>query len=402
MEPKLIRFRDLFVLCILTCLIFLIFLQPTVSQNVIGQAEVIPKSNIGAISSIHISSDPISINGDTEFNTTASQLGWLGNGTSTSPYVIEGIRFNNETVPLVAIYNTRVHFVFQINEFHVIPSAVEGSWLYLFNVSNGVIHDNLFTGAATGIELDDSFDVNITSNQISDSRYSGISLKHSHNIRISDNSIQGSAYAGIFLGSTSWSDISQNTITDSVGDVGRWGYGIRIIDSYQNRIAHNFVKKNRGDGLSILGSFDTTLDQNRVDAQLERGIHITGGSDRINLTGNLVLNNQYSGISLWEAADNFIFNNTVFNNGWDGLWLRQALNTVIRNCTFINNKVYGVSLHWEGNENNLIQWSNFIANTWRESTATYAQITNGGVNTTFRYNYYSHIWQWLRCIWNEI
>ncbi|MFX0065807.1 MAG: hypothetical protein ACFFC7_26840, partial [Candidatus Hermodarchaeota archaeon] len=87
---------------------------------------------------------PIYINGNEDFKTTAQSEGWLGNGSLTNPYLIEGLNITTPSyAESVVIRNTNVYF-------QVINCLIESyfklywySGIYFDNVSNAIISNNI-------------------------------------------------------------------------------------------------------------------------------------------------------------------------------------------------------------------------------------------------------------------
>lgn len=66
-------------------------------------------NNFSHLSLEYIEHSPISINGNAEFNATAASEGWLGNGTSSNPYVIDGLNITGpSTSPLIDIHHDMI------------------------------------------------------------------------------------------------------------------------------------------------------------------------------------------------------------------------------------------------------------------------------------------------------
>ena len=58
---------------------------------------------------------PIAIDGDINFSDTASAEGWLGDGSSGNPYIIDGLDIDSNGTGghCISINNTRVNFTIQ-------------------------------------------------------------------------------------------------------------------------------------------------------------------------------------------------------------------------------------------------------------------------------------------------
>jgi parallel beta-helix repeat protein len=157
----------------------------------------------------------IDIDGDFEFRMVALARGWEGDGSITTPYVIEGYSFMNSTSTLVNIRNTAVHFIFQHNWLDGISQTYTG--IYLQNVTQGVIYANNISNCYWGIYLAVAFQNTIESNLILQNDESGILMYKSGNNSIFNNTIVENANLGILMdtnetqnNSIYWNDFVSN------------------------------------------------------------------------------------------------------------------------------------------------------------------------------------------------
>lgn len=100
-------------------------------------------------------SELIEINGNVDFDQQATTKGWPGNGTATSPYIIDGYSYNlggslDEAGAL--IQNTDRHFIMRNCYWHAPKAWSENSGGFKFvNVTNGHIESSLVIGAPEGL-----------------------------------------------------------------------------------------------------------------------------------------------------------------------------------------------------------------------------------------------------------
>lgn len=70
-------------------------------------------------------------------------------------------------------------------------------------------------------------------------------------------------------------------------------------------------------------------------------------SPNINVTGNIIVNNQ-DGIDLWSSGGSTVIGNMIINNSRYGIWLDYSSSNIFRNNTIAGNRynfyVYAVSL----------------------------------------------------------
>ncbi len=367
-------------------------------------------------SRIHSDSDiqftphsPIIIDGNAEFNDAANAEGWSGNGSKSSPYVIEGLEITaTGTEALVEIKNTNVHFKLFNNIFEGNSETIDV--IVLRSVSNGTILNNVvknchFSGISLfrstyneilgnnilecgkaprstvelwpdigGIYLQLSDTNNITNNVVKKNHVFGISLSRSSNNFISKNNLSQQFYAIGILDISYLNVISENMI------VGNTHAGVCF---YQGLPYNNLVKDNvfdsNSEGLWLTGHNNTAS----YNIFYENPIAITLGMDipgnppfatECNITNNLVYNNSLA-IFLQFATDNNIFHNSIFTNNGYGIDItNNSSNNTIKWNDFIKNNVGGSSQANDNGKNN-----EFASNYWWTSS-TKAYSINGETN----------------------
>ena len=100
-----------------------------------------------------------------------------GEGTKGNPYIIEGLNITGSTGILLLIEDTTVYFRIQNNIINGVTGASDG--IYLSNVTNGLIKNNIVTNCKVGIQLSSAEHLIITGNTVSYCLFTGISL-HDH------------------------------------------------------------------------------------------------------------------------------------------------------------------------------------------------------------------------------
>ncbi|MFW9929912.1 MAG: right-handed parallel beta-helix repeat-containing protein, partial [Candidatus Thorarchaeota archaeon] len=112
----------------------------------------------------------IVINGNSNFNTTAYNEGWPGNGSFINPYIINGLNITGQmsgSYSQIEIHNTNVYF--QITNCLLKDGYLYG--IYLEYVTNGLIANNtITTNGAYSIYLDHSWNNTFSGNLISDNK----------------------------------------------------------------------------------------------------------------------------------------------------------------------------------------------------------------------------------------
>jgi parallel beta-helix repeat protein len=157
---------------------------------------------------------PIYISGDADFATQAGIEGWLGNGTSGSPYIIEGYDIDGSVDwYCIFIEMTTVHFVVRNCYLH---SPMDDLGIYLSMVQNGNLYNNtLMTRYLVGIEIDESNNITVDNNIFSKCMF-GIYLWYSSGNTIARNTVFSSSDTGIYFDSSSGNIIYHNNMIDNI------------------------------------------------------------------------------------------------------------------------------------------------------------------------------------------
>ena len=223
------------------------------------------------------SHSPINIDGNANFSTTATNEGWPGDGSNSSPYVIANYSIEAGGVSGIRIANVDVYFI--IENVHVNGST------------------NFQVGA---FQLTRTQNGHIINSNSSDGYY-GIHLVESNN-----NSLTG------------------NLVTSNDRD------GIHLHDSSNNNLTGNSATSNDRDGFHMFGSSNNILSGNTATQNREDGFHLHASSNYNILSGNTLTSNHY-GINLGSSIknnslsgnilalnfENNALDNTDGSNTWD-------------------------------------------------------------------------------------
>lgn len=203
--------------------------------------------------------DLIFIDGNANFSLTAAQEGWIGDGTPTNPFLIQGLKvtYSNQLPfkvggpgTLITIKNVDVHFKIKDNQIvgiptpYVIQPVLTG--ILFVNVSNGEIINDFFVNC-TGIHLSSTYSVNITNNMLISELCpvysSGIDLYFSNHTDIVNNTIVNNIGFGIFSTYSNNNRIIGNTIKNANGVILADSQNITVI-------SNNFIGNNLDDSSS--------------------------------------------------------------------------------------------------------------------------------------------------------
>lgn len=168
--------------------------------------------------------DPIYISGNEDF--TIENGVTSGDGTSSSPYIIESLTIPVESGHGIYIGNTDAYFI--IRDVEVVGSGIAATWgIGLSGLSNGSILNCNLQNHYGSISADNSWDVVVGLNTLDCFNHSGIHLMRCGRWQISGNVIESSveSWRGISVSDTTQVTISNNSITHIRND-NELGFGI--------------------------------------------------------------------------------------------------------------------------------------------------------------------------------
>lgn len=255
--------------------------------------------------------DPIRIDSNNDFD--ANHGVNSGSGTKFDPWIIEnwGINGSNKGY-CIYIGNTTDYFVVRNCYLHNASgdSNVEyssNSGIYLYNVENGTINNNI-----------------LCFNQ----RY------------------------GVHLHSS-----SQNSIYNNTAKNNHWGISLNS-GSNSNTIYNNTVHSNEELGISLFRFCQSNNIFNNIAWKNEKGIYVYL-SDQNNIFTNNIYSNEV-GIHLRESNEHNISNNIITLNKYYGIYLESSNNNIITNSTLTGNNNVGIYL-FNSNTNAILE-NNFSLN----------------------------------------
>lgn len=268
--------------------------------------------------------DPIYIVGNSGFVLE----GWSGNGTKSSPYIIESLEIVSEGT-CITIRNSDAHFIIR-NCTLSSPILGVGTGVFLTVVDNGVVENCTISSLETGIETYLTNDCIITNNTIINCRSHGLDLSKDFNCTINDNMVMDHSGYGLYVGLQEFSHIENNSISHCEE------MGFALVSSIDTTIVENKIEESGRFGLYIAGSSNCTFTNNT----LENGGYGVGWNNEAhwinNFSGNVI-----NGKSLGY----FIRTNNIEIDGsqFGQVFLVDCFNVSLRSGVFFNASV-GVSL----------------------------------------------------------
>jgi parallel beta-helix repeat protein len=225
--------------------------------------------------------DYIEIDGDVNFSATALLEGWPGDGSSENPYIIDGLDIEVGGVNRISISNTRVSFTISncdlTGGFN--GPRVGGAGIYLENVTNGELVNNIFFTLMDGIVLYGSSSNTVFNNTFTEGLYN-IVLDYSDYNTVANNTCTNGV--GISLRFSDYNTVANNTCNNN-------GEGIYLESSDYNTVANNNCSSNGNNGISLESSDYNTV-ANNICNNNRIGIYLDDESDF-----NTVENNTFSG-----------------------------------------------------------------------------------------------------------
>jgi parallel beta-helix repeat protein len=232
--------------------------------------------------------DPILINGDSEFNSTAQAEGWLGNGTTSDPFVISGLEILTDAESAISITGTTAYFV--IRDCYLIGASYSVRLAYL---SFGTL-ENVFTkeSLTAGVFVEWSNNVTLRNVSCIDTEH-GLSFFESHNITIRDSTC-----------------------------IGNWRYGIEINHCSHGLVTNNTLERNVR-AVNVPDSSDIEISGNRMSS-CDTGVDENAQSTGLTIKDNMFAFCYGDGLVLAGSnqvvVSNMFVHSTVGDSGTNNLW----------------------------------------------------------------------------------
>lgn len=221
--------------------------------------------------------NPFVIIGNDEWEQLANSVPWCnGSGTIEDPYIINNVFINGRNQNnCVTISDTSVYFIIQNCFFNNSKDYYTFAGIYLENVENSKVLNNILLFHHNGIKLLSSYN-NLIKDNLLEFCYSGIHLSASSYNTISNNKAKFNEFRGIsVLHDSNFNLIYENNINHSGFD------GITVLHTNNNKIFNNTILNFKYHGIWTDGY---TLIKNNVIKDGHTSILVWGYSN--NITGN--------------------------------------------------------------------------------------------------------------------
>ncbi|MGC9060414.1 MAG: right-handed parallel beta-helix repeat-containing protein [Thermoplasmata archaeon] len=297
-----------------------------------------------------IQHQPILIEGDAEFASTASAFSWPGNGSAENPYIIENYEISGQAGYCIYIKNTTCHFVIRSCTLY---NASHGSGVELENVTNGVLENITINSTYYGIIIFKCSSCKISNCDISEA-YFGIYISACENgtILVENSTVSGCTQGIISYGNSALT-ISGNTISSC-------DYGIYCRVVVHNKIINNTVCGVNFTGIYFCYATENNLTGNNIRNTLISGIELNL-CENISIRDNII---QYagSGITLNLTSNSTISNNNISSSYAYGLLLyNNSTQNIVTNNVFIKNMLYAINLT-DNSTGNVVHHNGFYNN----------------------------------------
>ncbi len=236
------------------------------------------------------------------------------------------------------------------------------------NSLNCLVFDNLFNYCHEGIFLHSSNEIEISNNNITQSRYvdsigvgSGIYLDNSERALIQNNLIQSCGESAINVTNSPDITIMGNTIINNfIGiylEEQEKGISFSFYGSY---IYNNNIYKNKLYGINTKNSNYLRVSANNIYNNSYLGILIEESKFSL-IENNICSENSNNGVLLKNSIKINIRNNLIKLNEYNGILLMNTSYSIITYNSLEENKKYGLSLDYKCSEN-IIHHNHFLYN----------------------------------------
>jgi parallel beta-helix repeat protein len=252
---------------------------------------------------------------------------------------------------------------------------------------NTIRENNISTIAIEGIQLQDQVSYNTIADNDLINCSVGIKLLGPNYSNVISGNFLAKGQSGIRIQNARYTEIFNNMITQNYG--GEWDAGIRL-DNAADSIIHSNLIVDNWRGILLYTASPRVLIYNNNITRNEFGVRVaSGGSNYLNISGNVVMHNRGYGVGLtgFTSGSHYatISRNTLINNS-DGIALGQYsnYNTICQNNISENN--YGFFIEYS--TQNMIYRNNIVGNDQQVYLST-GSVNSWNQSYPFGGNYWS-------------
>jgi len=317
----------------------------------------------------HVNNNPIFIdgNGPNNWNWASSQPWCTGSGTLDDPYIIKNLNLTDQVFDnCIEIRDSTVIFIIE----SCFLSNANDAGIYMTNVANGMLFNNIMINNYFGIHLEYSNNNLIMGNNITgispgNSRY-GIHLESSNTNNISGN-VVGLNHFGISVHNSNDNYITRNILNDN--DY----YGITLSLSDQTQVLKNTISSEDGYGIKLFNCIQTTFKENQMN---NCGIGIQGTIEELS-SHDLNPTNRVNNNPIYYYTNKVGLNSNNFTDPGQ-IILVNCRSSVLSNLNLLDG-TEGISLYYC--ESNIITENNITSNNFLGIFLSFSHNNNISRNT---------------------
>ncbi len=322
----------------------------TVDDRIIKPQKIVEKS--------YETHAPIQIDNNTHFADLATVEGWLGEGSSDTPYVISGYNITTHTAHCIFIQNVDAYF--EIRDCHF-EGVLLGTYygVYLYNCENGLIENTTFVHKQYGIQVEESSSITVNNCTLYDSGGRTIRFEDSDYCHVTSCHVIG-GLKGIHFASMFYSTVD-NCIVENVVNEGvyfqvayyctlsntevtacgndRISSAIRLLQASHTTILNVTSHDNPSTsvcGLRADASHYSTISNSTFYRNDDYGIDLEDCNE-VTLDNVNCSFNEYFGIYTYNANQTTIMESVIHENNYDGLFLHYSYYCNVSNNDFWEN-----------------------------------------------------------------
>ncbi|MHA2095932.1 MAG: right-handed parallel beta-helix repeat-containing protein [Candidatus Hodarchaeales archaeon] len=299
---------------------------------------------------------PINVDGNTGFNSKALEEGWPGDGSEGDPYIISNLIFDDITKPPypysgIRISNCNVYF--QIINCTFIGSVEGQNGIFLDKVTNGEIISNIITNMShvgsyfegVGIYLQNSQNISIYNNRLSNNEFYGIYITNSEDIMVIGNNITNNGdwtKEGIKLDHSPNNRINDNIlINNSIGIIGDYRESYRQAEVTNNSLnGKPIIYRQDTSSGTIPKAVGQVILVNCNSLNLTNQYFDTPNSISIIFSYNLKISNNTINYPNSKNIDLMSsWNNSLFKNSFSNCYLTNSSENYISENTFLSDEI---------------------------------------------------------------
>ncbi len=323
------------------------------TRNRADDARVVNNTFTGNDTGLNVQSSRVEVDGNTfSGNIVDLQLSVAQNATITDNEMETGLSLDLSAATVTHDFyfdhqmsgNTvdgRPLFFARETESPSIPD--NAAQIFLYQVDDAVISDMTFDGLAAGIMVGYCNGIEITGNSLDSVGGQAIGVWESANILIENNTVTNSGHVSNLQGINVVD--SPGTVIDNNVVTGNARNGIYLTRSSNTVIENNIASENGQNGIfSTTQSHNVTTRNNTVENNGQVGIRYFGGGENGEISGNTVSGNGDAGIQDGMNRNNqgtTISNNVVTDNEREGIDFRSRDAVITGNTVSGNGGLFG-------------------------------------------------------------